>query len=88
MQLNYSRTEKDKVQELFKAVADSGDMVIVSGEIFWDMVLLLGERYRSMFLLRAMIPMGRQIVLHYNFPCSILIDESVGAADLVLTCYQ
>lgn len=48
MQLeNYAKTEEAKVEELIKAVADSGAKVIVSGAAVGDMALHFCERYKS-----------------------------------------
>ncbi|TVU12584.1 hypothetical protein EJB05_46235 [Eragrostis curvula] len=47
---NYSKTEEAKVEELIKAVADSGAKVIVSGAAVGDMALHFCERYKLMVL--------------------------------------
>ncbi|KAK7381280.1 hypothetical protein VNO78_33852 [Psophocarpus tetragonolobus] len=47
---NYSKTEEAKVEELIKAVADSGAKVIVSGGSVGEMALHFCERYRLMVL--------------------------------------
>lgn len=44
---NYAKTEEAKVEELIKAVADSGAKVIVSGAAVGDMALHFCERYKS-----------------------------------------
>ncbi|KAL6838225.1 hypothetical protein ACP4OV_031957 [Aristida adscensionis] len=46
----YAKTEEAKVEELIKAVADSGAKVIVSGAAVGDMALHLCERYKLMVL--------------------------------------
>ena len=43
---NYAKTEEAKVEELIKAVADSGAKVIVSGAAVGDMALHFCERYK------------------------------------------
>lgn len=43
---NYSKTEETKVEELIKAVADSGAKIIVSGAAVGDMALHFCERYK------------------------------------------
>jgi hypothetical protein len=48
---NYAKTEEAKVEELIKAVADSGAKVIVNGGAVGDMALHLCERYKSVFFL-------------------------------------
>jgi T-complex protein 1 subunit theta len=45
---NYSKTEEAKVEELIKAVADSGARVIVSGASVGEMALHFCERYKLM----------------------------------------
>lgn len=47
---NYAKTEEAKVEELIKAVADSGAKVIVSGGAIGDMALHFCERYKLMVL--------------------------------------
>jgi len=47
---NYAKTEEAKVEELIKAVADSGAKVIVSGAAVGDMALHFCERYKLMVL--------------------------------------
>ncbi|XP_062197666.1 T-complex protein 1 subunit theta-like [Phragmites australis] len=47
---NYANTEEAKVEELIKAVADSGAKVIVSGAAVGDMALHFCERYKLMVL--------------------------------------
>ncbi|XP_061350082.1 T-complex protein 1 subunit theta-like [Gastrolobium bilobum] len=47
---NYSKTEESKVEELIKAVADSGAKVIVSGGAVGEMALHFCERYNLMIL--------------------------------------
>ncbi|CAO2822059.1 unnamed protein product [Amaranthus hypochondriacus] len=47
---NYSKTEEARVEELIKAVADSGAKVIVSGGAVGDMALHFCERYKLMVL--------------------------------------
>ncbi|XP_028761262.1 T-complex protein 1 subunit theta [Neltuma alba] len=47
---NYSKTEEAKVEELIKAVADSGAKVIVSGGAVGEMALHFCERYKLMVL--------------------------------------
>ncbi|XP_058204495.1 T-complex protein 1 subunit theta [Rhododendron vialii] len=47
---NYSKTEEAKVEELVKAVAESGAKVIVSGGAVGEMALHFCERYRLMVL--------------------------------------
>ncbi|CAD6262245.1 unnamed protein product [Miscanthus lutarioriparius] len=47
---NYAKTEEAKVEELIKAVADSGAKVIVSGTAVGDMALHFCERYKLMVL--------------------------------------
>ncbi|KAL2335073.1 hypothetical protein Fmac_016286 [Flemingia macrophylla] len=47
---NYSKTEEAKVEELIKAVADSGAKVIVSGGSVGEMALHFCERYKLMVL--------------------------------------
>eukprot|EP00252_Welwitschia_mirabilis_P000282 TRINITY_DN10305_c0_g1_i1.p1 TRINITY_DN10305_c0_g1~~TRINITY_DN10305_c0_g1_i1.p1 ORF type:complete len:545 (+),score=113.41 TRINITY_DN10305_c0_g1_i1:134-1768(+) len=47
---NYAKTEEAKVQELIKAVADSGAKVIVSGGSVGEMALHFCERYKLMVL--------------------------------------
>ncbi|KAI4348445.1 hypothetical protein L6164_009168 [Bauhinia variegata] len=47
---NYSKTEEAKVEELVKAVADSGAKVIVSGGAVGEMALHFCERYKLMVL--------------------------------------
>ncbi|KAK2397060.1 T-complex protein 1 subunit theta [Trifolium repens] len=47
---NYSKTEEAKVEELIKAVADSGAKVIVSGAAVGEMALHFCERYKLMVL--------------------------------------
>lgn len=52
MQLeNYAKTEEAKVEELIKAVADSGAKVIVSGAAIGEMALHFCERYKYGFVL-------------------------------------
>lgn len=47
MQLeNYAKTEEAKVEELIKAVADSGAKVVVSGSAVGEMALHFCERYK------------------------------------------
>jgi len=43
---NYAKSEEAKVEELIKAVADSGAKVIVSGGAVGDMALHFCERYK------------------------------------------
>lgn len=43
---NYAKTEEAKVEELIKAVADSGAKVIVSGAAVGEMALHFCERYK------------------------------------------
>ncbi|KAM7493325.1 hypothetical protein LguiB_027934 [Lonicera macranthoides] len=45
---NYAKTEEAKVEELIKAVADSGARVIVSGAAVGEMALHFCERYKLM----------------------------------------
>jgi len=47
---NYSKTEEAKVEELIKAVAESGAKVIVSGAAVGEMALHFCERYKLMVL--------------------------------------
>ncbi|CAJ2674436.1 unnamed protein product [Trifolium pratense] len=47
---NYSKTEEAKVEELIKAVVDSGAKVIVSGGAVGEMALHFCERYKLMVL--------------------------------------
>lgn len=47
---NYAKSEEAKVEELIKAVADSGANVIVSGGAVGDMALHFCERYKLMVL--------------------------------------
>ncbi|XVF42080.1 hypothetical protein PTKIN_Ptkin01aG0331400 [Pterospermum kingtungense] len=47
---NYAKTEEAKVEELIKAVADSGAKVIVSGGAVGEMALHFCERYQLMVL--------------------------------------
>ncbi|KAH1084114.1 hypothetical protein J1N35_023875 [Gossypium stocksii] len=47
---NYAKTEEAKVEELIKAVADSGAKVIVSGGAVGEMALHFCERYKLMVL--------------------------------------
>ncbi|KVI04448.1 Chaperone, tailless complex polypeptide 1 [Cynara cardunculus var. scolymus] len=47
---NYAKTEEAKVEELIKAVADSGANVIVSGVAVGEMALHFCERYKIMVL--------------------------------------
>ncbi|XP_062093704.1 T-complex protein 1 subunit theta-like [Humulus lupulus] len=47
---NYAKTEEAKVEELIKAVVDSGAKVIVSGAAFGEMALHFYERYKLMVL--------------------------------------
>ncbi|XP_010917708.1 T-complex protein 1 subunit theta [Elaeis guineensis] len=47
---NYAKTEEAKVEELIKAVADSGARVVVSGAAVGDMALHFCERYKLMVL--------------------------------------
>ncbi|KAG9452059.1 hypothetical protein H6P81_004963 [Aristolochia fimbriata] len=47
---NYAKTEEAKVEELIKAVADSGAKVIVSGGAVGEMALHFCERYKIMVL--------------------------------------
>lgn len=48
---NYAKTEEAKVEELIKAVADSGAKVIVSGGAVGEMALHFCERYKYIKLL-------------------------------------
>lgn len=43
---NYAKTEEAKVDELIKAVADSGAKVVVSGSAVGEMALHFCERYK------------------------------------------
>ncbi|XP_062104338.1 T-complex protein 1 subunit theta-like [Humulus lupulus] len=43
---NYAKTEEAKVEELIKAVANSGAKVIVSGAAVGEMALHFYERYK------------------------------------------
>lgn len=43
---NYAKTEEAKVDELIKAVADSGAKVVVSGSAIGEMALHFCERYK------------------------------------------
>lgn len=43
---NYAKTEEAKVEELIKAVVDSGANVVVSGAAVGDMALHFCERYK------------------------------------------
>uniref|UniRef100_A0A2P2KZE1 CCT-theta n=1 Tax=Rhizophora mucronata TaxID=61149 RepID=A0A2P2KZE1_RHIMU len=47
---NYSKTEEAKIEELIKAVADSGAKVIVSGQAVGEMALHFCERYKLVVL--------------------------------------
>ncbi|KAF3323817.1 T-complex protein 1 subunit theta [Carex littledalei] len=47
---NYAKTEEAKVEELIKAISDSGAKVIVSGAAVGDMALHFCERYKLMVL--------------------------------------
>ncbi|XP_043719261.1 T-complex protein 1 subunit theta-like [Telopea speciosissima] len=47
---NYAKTEEAKIEELIKAVVDSGAKVIVSGGAVGDMALHFCERYKLMVL--------------------------------------
>ncbi|CAA6653787.1 unnamed protein product [Spirodela intermedia] len=47
---NYSKTEESKVEELIRAVAESGAKVIVSGGAVGEMALHFCERYKIMVL--------------------------------------
>ncbi|CBI29936.3 hypothetical protein AAG906_036176 [Vitis piasezkii] len=47
---NYAKTEEAKIEELIKAVADSGAKVIVSGGAVGEMALHFCERYKLMVL--------------------------------------
>lgn len=47
---NYAKTEEARVEELIKAVADSGAKVIVSGGAVGEMALHFCERYKLMVL--------------------------------------
>jgi T-complex protein 1 subunit theta len=51
---NYAKTEEAKVEELIKAVADSGAKVIASGAAVGDMALHFCERYKSVFFMILM----------------------------------
>jgi T-complex protein 1 subunit theta len=48
---NYAKTEEAKVEELIKAVADSGAKVIVSGAAVGNMALHFCEHYKSVLFL-------------------------------------
>jgi T-complex protein 1 subunit theta len=43
---NYAKTEEAKIEELIKAVTDSGAKVIVSGAAVGEMALHFWERYK------------------------------------------
>lgn len=47
---NYSKTEETKVEELIKAIAESGAKVVVSGAAVGEMALHFCERYKLMVL--------------------------------------
>ncbi|KAL9237760.1 hypothetical protein vseg_012271 [Gypsophila vaccaria] len=47
---NYAKTEEARVEELIKAVAESGAKVVVSGGAIGDMALHFCERYKLMVL--------------------------------------
>ncbi|KAK9664660.1 hypothetical protein RND81_14G059200 [Saponaria officinalis] len=47
---NYAKTEEARVEELIKAVAESGTKVVVSGGAVGDMALHFCERYKLMVL--------------------------------------
>nr|ATU32523.1 TCP1-like protein [Cymbidium ensifolium] len=47
---NYSKTEEAKVEELIKAIAESGAKVVVSGAAVGEMALHFCERYKLMVL--------------------------------------
>ncbi|KAL1569319.1 T-complex protein 1 subunit theta [Salvia divinorum] len=47
---NYAKTEEARVEELIKAVADSGAKVVVSGAAVGEMALHFCERYKLMVL--------------------------------------
>ncbi|XP_062115075.1 T-complex protein 1 subunit theta-like isoform X2 [Humulus lupulus] len=47
---NHAKTEEAKVEELIKAVVDSGAKVIVSGAVVGEMALHFCERYKLMVL--------------------------------------
>jgi hypothetical protein len=62
---NYAKTEEAKVEELIKAVADSGAKVIVNGGAVGDMALHLCERYKSVFFLYDLD--GSLFFVHFSF---------------------
>ncbi|CAM8963725.1 unnamed protein product [Rhodiola kirilowii] len=92
---NYAKTEEAKVEELIKAVADSGAKVIVSGAAVGEMALHFCERYKLMVLkiaskfeLRrfcrttgavAMLKLGQPNPDDLGFVDSVSVEEIGGA---------
>ncbi|CAM8887004.1 unnamed protein product [Rhodiola kirilowii] len=91
---NYAKTEEAKVEELIKAVADSGAKVIVSGAAVGEMALHFCERYKllvlkiaSKFELRrfcrttgavAMLKLGQPNPDDLGFVDSVSVEEIGG----------
>lgn len=66
---NYAKTEEAKVEELIKAVADSGAQVIVSGGAsVGEMALHFCERYK--YDLNSLI--SHEVLLHGSFHVTIM----------------
>ena len=65
---NYSKTEEAKVEELIKAVADSGAKVIVSGGSVGEMALHFYERYKYVLFLSILLSSSS----HLPFFCLLI----------------
>lgn len=63
---NYAKTEEAKIEELIKAVADSGAKVIVSGGAVGEMALHFCERYKYIIF---HWPQFLIMILRYAFWC-------------------
>lgn len=66
---NYSKTEEAKVEELIKAVADSGAKVIVSGGAVGEMALHFCERYKCVksYLFCCQFLQSHAIIHQYKY---------------------
>lgn len=90
---NYAKTEEAKVEELIKAVAESGAKVIVSGAAVGDMALHFCERYKyiSFFyrgnIIHFLFGVCFFFINSYEFSRFTVVLPCVNFALLVPFCY-
>ncbi|KAM7490440.1 hypothetical protein LguiA_033361 [Lonicera macranthoides] len=93
---NYAKTEEAKVEELIKAVADSGARVIVSGAAVGEMALHFCERYKCNSLVESFLRVSgiisrllsstNSIVDHYNFTYRLMVVKISSKFELRRFC--